>query len=59
MNLVWKKYDKTKILNDKKNAAMLLGKEKNNKNPKQVLIKQVDKSNVKKKKILKVFFHLE
>ena len=56
MNLVWKKYDKTKILNDKKNAAMFLGKEKNNKNPKQVLIKQVDKSNVKKIEDIKSTF---
>lgn len=48
MNLVWKKYEKKKILNEKKNSAMYLGKEKNNnKNSKQVLIKQLDKSNVK------------
>ena len=57
MNLVWKKYEKKKVLNEKKNAAMFLGKEKNNnKNPKQVLIKQVDKANVKKIEDIKSTF---
>ena len=56
MNLVWKKYDKKKILKEIKNASLFLGIEKSNKNPKQVLIKQVDKSNVKKIEDIKSTF---
>ena len=55
MNSVWKKYEKKKILNEKKNEAMYLGKEKVN-NKKQVLIKQLEKTKIEKIEAIKSTF---
>lgn len=55
MNLIWKKYEKKKIL-EKKNSAMYLGKEKKNNKNEKVLIKQIDKTKVKNKKDIKNTF---